>query len=179
MTGLKHMGKRNSAIIFRGVVVDMEQFEAEVGSKGWHTFQVVRHPGGVGVLPLHDDGTVTLIRQYRPAIDACILEIPAGRLGSGEAPAACGERELLEETGLRANELIPLGEFLSSPGVFDELIHLYAATGLIQDRPQPEDDEEIETIRLPLAEALQMAHDGRISDGKTLAALFRGSEVRP
>lgn len=173
------MGKRNSAIVFRGLVVDLEQFEAEIGSKGWHTFQVIRHPGGVGILPIHQDGTISLIRQYRPAIDTVMLEIPAGRLASGEEPADCGRRELLEETGLRAGQLLPLGIFYSSPGVFDELIHLYAATGLTQEAAQPEADEEIETLRLPLAEAVQMARDGRITDGKTIAALLRASGVEP
>jgi ADP-ribose diphosphatase len=173
------MGKRNSTIVFRGLVVDMEQFEAEVGSKGWHRFQVIRHPGGVGVLPLHEDGTISLIRQYRPAIDATLLEIPAGRLDGGEDPLTCGQRELLEETGLSAGRLLPLGLFHSSPGVFDELIHLFAATGLTQGVAQPEADEEIETVRLPLAEAVQMARDGRITDGKTIAALMRASGVQP
>jgi ADP-ribose pyrophosphatase len=74
---------------------------------------------------------------------------------------------------MSADDLIPLGTVFSSPGVFDEIIHLYAATGISQGQAQPEADEEIEVLRLPLAEALQMAADGRISDGKTLAALFR------
>jgi ADP-ribose diphosphatase len=173
------MNKRNSTIVYRGMVVDLEQFDVEIGSKGWHRFQVVRHPGGVGVLPLHPDGTVSLIRQFRPAIAAAMLEIPAGRLDPAEEPADCGRRELLEETGLRAAQLLPLGLFHSSPGVFDERIHLYAATGLTQGAAQPEADEEIATIRLPLTDALQMARDGRITDGKTIAALFRACEVRP
>jgi ADP-ribose pyrophosphatase len=102
-----------------------------------------------------------------------VLEIPAGRLNRGEAPAACAARELLEETGISAAELIPLGTVFSSPGVFDEIIHLFAASGISQGTARPEADEEIEVLRLPIAEALQMAADGRISDGKTLAALFR------
>ena len=79
---------RDGKMLFQGLVVDLEQFDVQVGHKGWHTFQVVRHPGGVGVLPLHEDGTVTLIRQLRPAVEATLLEIPAGRLGKGEDPAA-------------------------------------------------------------------------------------------
>lgn len=164
---------RNSATLFKGIVFDVEQFDAEVGHKGWHTFQVIRHPGGVGVLPLHADGTVTLIRQARPAVATTLLELPAGRLDPGETPEACGRRELLEETGLVARDLHPLGFIYPSPGVFDEVIHLFAATGLTQNQPLPEADELIEPVRLPLAEALQMAKDGRISDAKTIGALFR------
>jgi ADP-ribose pyrophosphatase len=163
----------NHTALFNGIVIDIEQMEVEIGRKGRHTYQVIRHPGGAGVLPVHADGTVSLIRQLRPAVAALLLEIPAGRLSPGEAPAACAVRELREETGISAAELIPLGTVYSSPGVFDELIHLFAATGITQGEAQPEADEEIEVLRLPLAEALQMACDGRISDGKTLAALLR------
>lgn len=173
------METRNRAILFEGLVVDIEQMEVRIGEKGWHTYQVVRHPGGVAVLPLHPDGTVTLIRQLRPAVDAVMLELPAGRLDRGEDPAACGLRELAEETGLAAERLHPLGFIYPSPGVFDEKIHIFLATGLTQGDADPEAYEEIECVRLPLAEAVQMARDGRIGDGKTIAALLRAEGVRP
>lgn len=173
------METRNRAILFEGLVVDLEQMEVKIGEKGWHTYQVVRHPGGVAVLPLHDDGTVTLIRQLRPAVDAVMLELPAGRLSPGEEPAACGLRELAEETGLVAEQLASLGIIHSSPGVFDEVIHLYLATGLAQAEAAPEEYEDIEPVRLPFPEAVRMARDGRISDGKTIAALFRAEGMLP
>lgn len=167
------MNTRDRAVLFRGLVVDIEQFEVEIGNKGWHRFQVVRHPGGVGVVPLHDDGTVTLIRQLRPSVGVSLLEIPAGRLDPGEEPAACGVRELAEETGLTATSLESLGDLLTSPGVFDERIHLFLANGLSQGEAMPEQYEDIATVRLPLAEAVAMAADGRIRDGKTIVALMR------
>lgn len=168
---------RNSATIFSGPLFSVDSFEALIGSKGWHNFQVIRHPGGVAVLPIHDDGSVTLISQPRPAVRQPLIELPAGRLDPGEEPLDCGKRELLEETGLVAQHFHPLGILHSSPGVFDEIIHLYAATGLGQQPPSPEADEEIETLRLPYATALAMAKDGRISDGKTIAALFRAADM--
>jgi ADP-ribose pyrophosphatase len=166
---------RDRKILFQGLVVDLEQMEVKIGEKGWHVFQIVRHPGGVGVLPLHEDGTVTLIRQLRPAVDCRMLEIPAGRLDPGEEPAVCGERELLEETGLVAQKMEYLGRMYSSPGVFDETIHLFLATGLAQKDAEPEHYEEIETERVPLKDALRMAATGEISDGKTSLALFRAA----
>ncbi len=169
------METRNRRTLFHGIVVELEQMEVRIGEKGWHLYQVVRHPGGVGVLPLHDDGTVTLIRQMRPAVNADLLEIPAGRLSPGEDPALCGRRELSEETGLAAETLSPLGTLHSSPGVFDEVIHLYLATGLSQGTAEPEPYEEVETVRLPFEEAMRMAFDGKITDGKTLAALLRSA----
>ncbi len=173
------METRNRAILFEGLVVDLEQMDVRIGEKGWHTYQVVRHPGGVAVLPYHEDGTVTLIRQLRPAVDAVLLELPAGRLSPNEEPAACGRRELAEETGLMADRLVPLGTLLSSPGVFDEVIHLFLATGLIQGEAGQEEYEDIECVRVPFAEALAMARDGRISDGKTIAVLFRAQGALP
>jgi ADP-ribose pyrophosphatase len=167
------MKSYNHMTVFSGLVIDIEQMEVEIGQKGRHTYQVIRHPGGAGVLPVHADGSISLIRQLRPAVAAVMLEIPAGRLGPAELPAECARRELREETGITAAELIPLGTICSSPGVFDEVIHLFAASGISQGTAQPEADEEIELLRLPLAEALQMAADGRISDAKTLAALLR------
>lgn len=163
----------NHMTVFNGLVIDIEQMEVEIGQRGRHTYQIIRHPGGAGVLPVHADGSISLIRQLRPAVAAVMLEIPAGRLSPGEGPSACASRELREETGITAAELIPLGTVCSSPGVFDEIVHLFAASGISQGAAQPEADEEIEVLRLPLAEALQMASDGRISDAKTLAALFR------
>lgn len=167
------METKNNTIVFSGIVVKIEQMEVKIGDKGWHRYQVVRHPGGVGILPLHEDGTVTLIRQLRPATGGFTLEIPAGRLCPGEEPVVCGHRELLEETGLTAADLQPLGFIHSSPGFLDEVIHLFLATDLSQGAAQPEAYEDIDAVRLPLDEALAMAMDGRISDGKTITALFR------
>jgi ADP-ribose pyrophosphatase len=167
------METRNRANLFQGLVVDIEQFDVKIAEKGWHTYQIVRHPGGAAVLPLHDDGTVTLIRQLRPAVDAFMIEAPAGRLDPGEDAAGCAMRELGEETGLAAERVEPLGVIHTSPGVFDEVIHLFLATGLTGITADPEEYEEIATMRVPLEEAIGMARDGRISDGKTIALLLR------
>jgi ADP-ribose pyrophosphatase len=167
------MRTTDTHVVFKGLIIDIEQMQVEIGARGAHTFQIVRHPGGAAVLPVHGDGTVSLISQFRPAVAARLLELPAGRLDPEETPDLCARRELMEETGLRAETLVPLGKIYSSPGVFDEVIHLYAAVGIEQGEPAPEDDEEIDVVRLPLAEALAMVQDGRISDAKTVAALFR------
>ncbi len=166
---------RNRTMLFSGLVVNIEQMEVKVGEKGWHLFQIVRHPGGVGVLPLHPDGTVTLIRQIRPAVGSRMLELPAGRLDPCEEPEQCGRRELVEETGLVAGKLESLGIIHPSPGVFDEVVHLFLATELSQGDPDPEHYEDIETVRIPLQQALSMALDGSINDGKTAMALFRAA----
>ncbi len=170
------MQTRDHAVLFRGLVVDIEQFQVKIGDKGWHTYQIVRHPGGAAVLPLHDDGTVTLIRQLRPAVDSFMIEAPAGRLDPKEEPVACALRELAEEAGLAARKIESLGGICTSPGVFDEVIHLFLATGLTGVTATPEEYEDIELLRIPLAKAVEMAKDGRISDGKTIALLLRADK---
>lgn len=167
------METRNNEILFQGLVVDIEHMEVKVGQKGWHPYQIIRHPGGVAVLPLHDDGTVTLIRQLRPAVEEFLMELPAGRLAPEESPEECGRRELHEETGLSAERFHPLGSIHPTPGICDERIYLFLATGLTQGAAEPEAYEEIETIRIPFAEALALAEAGAITDSKTVAALFR------
>jgi len=160
-------------IVFSGLVIDIEQMAVEIGSKGFHTFQIIRHPGGAAVLPVHKDGTVSLISQLRPAVGRDLLEIPAGRLSSDEPPAECARRELIEETGLRAGRIISLGSILSSPGVFDEIIHLFAALDLAEGDSAQEADEDIEVVRASFGDVLEMVANGRICDAKTMAAIFR------
>jgi len=169
------METRFSEVLFSGLVVEIEHMEVKVGEKGWHPYQIIRHPGGVAVLPLHDDATVTLIRQLRPAVAEFLLELPAGRLSPEETPEACGRRELMEETGLSAVRFRSLGFIYPTPGICDEQIHLYLATGLTQGVARQEAYEDIETVRLPFSDALTLAENGAISDSKTVAAIFRAS----
>lgn len=171
------METKNRSTVFNGLVIDVEQMDVLIGEQGWYTYQVVRHPGGAAVLPLHDDGSITLIRQLRPAIGGFMLEIPAGRLSPGEEPQLCAERELIEETGLKSALITSLGILHPSPGVFDEVIHLYLAAGLSQGDAAPEAYEEISCLRIPLQEALAMAAEGSITDGKTIAALLRAQRL--
>jgi len=171
------METKNKSMLFTGLVVDVEQMDVLIGDQGWYTYQVVRHPGGAAVLPLHDDGSITLIRQLRPAVGNLLLEIPAGRLALGEEPELCAARELMEETGLKATSIESLGVLHPSPGVMDEVIHLYLATGLSQGDAAPEAYEEIFCVRMHLQQALAMAADGGITDGKTIAALLRAERL--
>lgn len=141
------------------------------------TLEILRHPGAAAVVPLHADGTVTLLRQHRHAAGGTIWEIPAGKLEPGEAPERCAARELAEEAGL-VGTLSALGPLHTTPAFTDEVIHLFLATGLAPVPAAPEVDEVIAVARLPLEEALAMAEDGRITDGKTIAGLFRAARRR-
>lgn len=135
-------------------------------------FEIVHHSGGSAILPLLPDGTVLLIRQFRPVAGRMVIEIPAGRLDAGEVPADCARRELEEETGYRAAQLIDLGSTLPSVGYTDERIHLFAALDLTKGTLAQEHHEFIEFLPIPLDEAIAMAGDGRIDDAKTQLALL-------
>ncbi len=161
-----------------GAIIDFVDVSLQSPDGSVHSRDVIRHPGGVGVLPMIGE-EVVLVRQYRVALDTPILEIPAGRLEPGEAPHTAGERELSEELGM-TGRLVPLGALHVSPGYTDEIIHLFAAVDIVASDREPEGAEEIEAqiIRLPFTEALEMVGDGRITDAKTQVALMRMERSR-
>jgi ADP-ribose pyrophosphatase len=161
---------------FSGRIVTLSVEEHTLPDGRIAPFEIVRHPGGAAVLPLLDDGRVVLIRQFRPAIGAMVLEIPAGRLEIGEAAEECARRELAEEVGYRAGRLEKLGEMLSSVGFCDERIYLFLGRDLEVVPAAPEPDEFIEVLILSLEEALAALHAGEISDGKTQLALLLARE---
>lgn len=137
-----------------------------------HVRQIIRHPGAVVILPRLDDGRVVLIRNCRAAVGRRVIELPAGTLEPGEDPVVAAHRELAEETGYRAELMEPLTSFLSSPGILDERMHLYLATGLTPGKADLQEDEQIEPLVVPWDEAVAMARDGRIDDAKTLIGLL-------
>ncbi|THJ21100.1 MAG: NUDIX hydrolase [Nitrospira sp. CG24E] len=133
--------------------------------------EVVRHPGAAAVVPLKDDGTVVLIRQFRQAAGGFIYEIPAGKLHPGEDPTVCAVRELEEEVGYRAGKLDLLSSIFTAPGFTDEVIHIYKATELTVGRQQLDRDEVLEVIEMPLLEAVRMIEAGTIRDAKSIVGL--------
>lgn len=132
---------------------------------------VVEHPGSVVLVPFQDD-RVFMIRQYRPALKRTILELPAGTRGWDEDWLACAQRELREEIGYRAEDFALLGRFWPSPGMSNEEMVVYLATGLSPDPLPPDLDEQIEVTPMLLAELLPMVRDGRIQDAKTIIGLM-------
>jgi ADP-ribose pyrophosphatase len=137
--------------------------------------EIIRHHGSVVVLAVDDAASpprVLLERQYRYAADDYLWELPAGHIDPGENPAAAAKRELLEETGLTAKHWKHALHFYVSPGILDETMDVYLATGLTRGKAQPEDDERIQSRFFTLPAALKMAQSGKIRDAKTLASLF-------
>ena len=137
-----------------------------------HTKQIVRHPGAVALLPLVDDGRVCLVQNYRVSVGQTLIELPAGTLEPGEDPAEAARRELAEETGYRAARVEHLATFYMSPGILDERMHLYLATGLVPGPMSLDAGEDIRPLLVTLPEALAMVRDGRIRDAKSMLGLL-------
>lgn len=169
-------------VVHRGhvITVAVERFEAPDGS----TFErdVVHHPGAVGVVPLHDDGTVVLVRQFRAPLGRSLLEIPAGvRDVAGEAPERTAARELAEEVGLAAERYDRLALFHNSVGWCDEHVHVFLATGLspVPDDRQGIEEHHMDIVRLPLADAPALIAAEEITDAKTVIGLTLALARRP
>jgi len=146
---------------------------SETGRDGKpHSREIIRHPGAVTVIPLLDDGRVCLVENYRVAVGETLIELPAGTLEPDEDPQACAARELQEETGYRAERVELLHAFYLSPGILDERMHLFVATGLTPGDPAREVGEQIENLVVPWDEALNLVHTRKIQDAKTIVGLL-------
>src|SRR4051812_12018243 len=133
--------------------------------------EIVTHRGSAVIVPLFDDRTVALVRQWRQPAAKYLLEIPAGSLEKGEDPLTGAIRELEEEIGCTATKVEKLSEFFVSPGFLSEKMHVYLATGLRETAQNLDEDERIDIVRLPLAEAIDLCHSGEIEDAKTIIGL--------
>lgn len=162
-------------IIFEGKIIRVRRDKAELINGRIATREVVEHPGGVAILPLHDDGTVTVVRQFRYPFMAPVLELPAGKLEWGEAHLSCAQRELEEEVGMRGN-LTYLGHLYSSPGFSTEVLHMYLAQNLTQGDCHPDEDEFLEVERLDFDRLVSDIMGGEIVDAKTVALVLKAKQ---
>jgi 8-oxo-dGTP pyrophosphatase MutT (NUDIX family) len=164
-----------SVFVGRVIRVNVEQVRLPNGALA--TLEVVHHPGGAAVAALDAQARVCLLRQYRHAANGWVWELPAGKIDDREAPLVTAQRELEEEAGAKARCWRSLGDYLSSPGVFTEVVHLFLATELELLEARPERHEVFEVHWLPLESAMRMALDGEVRDGKSLVGLFRAAAL--
>lgn len=166
--------KLSGETIYSGRIVSLEKDMVELENGRTAEREVVRHPGGVCVAALDEEGNTYLVRQLRYPYQEVLPELPAGKLDKGnEDPLEAGKRELREETGLIARNYYDLGKLYPSPGYCDEIIHLYAATGLTKASQELDDDEFLEVDQIKLDKAVEMVLEGAIRDAKTQAALLK------
>lgn len=160
----------------RAVSLDVDRVRLDDGTEAVR--EAVRHPGAVVLVPLDADGRVLFVRQFRYVPGESLLELPAGTLRPGEAPEACARRELAEETGRAPGRLRHLATFYSAPGFCDERVHCFLATDLeTAAGAHPDEDERIEVVPMPFAEAEAAVRSGALRDAKTIAGVLLAADI--
>lgn len=163
-----------SEILFRGKVFNLKVDQISYNKSGnTGVREIAVHPGGAVVIPVKDDGKIILVKQFRYPVQDMLIEFPAGKLDNSEDPLVCAIRELEEETGYKAKEIVKLGEILTAPGYCTEILHIYKASGLIPGNHNREEGElEMEILEYSVPEINQMILSGEISDAKTIAGMY-------
>ncbi len=165
-----------SELKFDGKILHLYRDDIELPNGKPAEREVIRHVGAVCVIPVTDDGMAVMERQYRYPVDEVILEIPAGKLDSKEEDhESAARRELEEETGYQAEELIPLGKFYPACAYSDETIWMYLAKGLKMGDRHPDADEFLDVELIPLKDLVTEVLAGRIPDAKTQIAVLKAA----
>lgn len=162
-----------SELKYDGKIVKLFVDKAEVENGDIVKREVIKHPGGVCVVPLDEDENVIFVRQFRYPHKRVFLEIPAGKLEYGENHQECGLRELKEETGCVCDSFEYLGNLVPTPAYDTEIIHMYLARGLHAGEQNLDKDEFLETEKIPLKKAAEMIMKNEIADAKTQVAILK------
>lgn len=165
--------KLSSKNIYDGVLLHVVKDSVLLPNGNTSVREWIDHPGASAVVPLFENGDVMLVKQYRYPLDKVFYEVPAGKIDSGEQSIAAAKRELKEETGVIVQQIKSLGEFYPTIGYSNEIIHLYIACDIEITATAMDEDEFVISERVPFNKAVEMAYDGKITDGKTIAALVR------
>jgi len=171
--------KLDSKEIFDGKVIRVTLDTVRLENGQTSLREVVHHHGGACILPIDDDGNVTMVRQFRYALGEEIWELPAGKLEANEDPFEAAKRELSEECGLTADHFINLGVVYATVGYDSEKIYLWAATGLHKVGQHLDEDEFLDVVKMPFGDALGLVMDDTIRDSKTQVALLKYALLRP
>ncbi|MBR3844840.1 MAG: NUDIX hydrolase [Clostridia bacterium] len=163
----------DSTPLFQGCVLNLRKDRVMLPNGETAFREVIEHNGGACVAPLDDQGNLLMVRQHRYAAGETLWEIPAGKLEKGEDPMLCAARELEEEAGCIAKELIPLGYFFPTPAYCQEKIYMYYAKELTPTKQNLDEDEFLEVAAIPFDQVLKMVDNGEITDGKTQLAILK------
>ena len=162
----------SSEMIYKGAILNLRRDKVTIKDGGTSYREIVEHSGGVVILGVTDEGKIPMIRQYRKAAEAAMLELPAGKLEKGEDPDAAALRELKEETGYLAERIRYVSKFFTTLGYSEEVLYVYFAEGLVAGDTDFDAGESIETIEYRPEELYELIKAGEINDGKTLIALL-------
>lgn len=167
----------DSETIFTGKIITVRVDSVELPNGNHSKREIVEHHGGVGIIAVTPDREVFMVSQYRIAAKSIMLEIPAGKLELGEDPLEAGIRELEEETGYKANKIVPLGSYYATPGYCEERLTLYLATDLEFVGQHLDDNEFLDVSKVPLDELYSMVMDNKIYDCKTAIAILKAKSI--
>ena len=159
--------------VFSGRLLHMFNDEVELPNGDISRREIVRHPGGATVCAITENMEIALVKQFRYPYGEEVLELPAGKLEPGEDPMETARRELKEETGLVADELLPLGMIYPSPGYTDEIIYAYMTIGAKQEAQELDPDEFVNVIYMPVEKAVEMVLQNELPDGKSQIAILK------
>jgi ADP-ribose pyrophosphatase len=163
----------DSTHVYNGPLLQVYVDDVQLPDGSRATRDWIKHPGASAIVPVFEDGTVMLLKQFRYPAREIFIEVPAGKLDEGESPDNAARRELTEESGLTCTNLQKTGVFYPAIGYADEIIHVFTAWGLTMKEQDVDDDEFVIPTRIRFADALRMIGSGEIIDGKTISALIQ------
>jgi len=169
----------NHEIKYQGHAFDVANVHVRLPDGRERNYDLVEHGDSVTILPLDEEGKIYFVNQHRVGAGEELLELPAGVLNDKEDPLDCAKREIREEIGMAARRFQALGGFFLAPGYTDEYMTVFLATALYDSPLDPDDDEFLDVICLPVTEVYREAFAGRFHDGKTLAALLLAQPLLP
>jgi ADP-ribose pyrophosphatase len=165
-----------SSLVYRSPIFTVYEEEIRLPNGSIAKVSRIDHRRTVSVVPVMKNGSVVMIRQYRPAVGHYLLEIPAGRVNDEESSEECAQREMAEETGYRAKKLVKLFEGYLVPGYGNEYMYYYLAVELYSEPLPPDEDEDIETMEMPMEAVLQMIRKAEITDSKTALGILLAAD---
>ena len=169
--------KIDSAEIYNGRIIKVYRDNVSLEGSATSVREVVRHKGAAAILAVNEKSEAFFVEQFRYPVNKPLFEVPAGKIDDGETPIECAKRELEEECGITAEEWVDLGLMLSSPGFCDEVIYLFLAKKLSFTKQNPDEDEYLDVIKLPLCDVLERVRRGEIPDAKTQILVLRGCDI--
>lgn len=166
----------NEKYAYKGRIINLRVDTVELPDKHTSTREIVEHNGGIGIIPVDDEGNTYIVEQWRSPYKKVLFEIPAGKRDGDEDTLLGGKRELKEEIGATAKEWIDLGELYPSPGYCGEIIHLYLARGLEFSEQDLDEGEFLNVHKLSLDELVEKIMNNEIGDAKTMAAALKAQK---
>ena len=163
--------------VFQGRVFSVDVDTVRLSDGEIRPREVVVHRGGVGIVPVTDDGEVLMVRQFRYPVGEELLEIPAGKIEEGEIPEECAKRELSEETGCTAGKWVDLGKMYPTPGYCGEVLHIFLATDLTYGKMHLDEGELLSVSRIPLETLYEMIRENKLPDAKSVFGILKTKTI--